>query len=110
MVLFPLPFYFFFENSKLLCTYKIISSNELARPVMGTIFLVTLSGGSRGGGGGGGDLGVPWNPSFGQVANFIKHTLKNSYTNQLSNLHTLLIYLTSYLAASPSPYCRFFFF
>ena len=40
MVLFPPPFYFVFENLKLYRTYKIISSNELARHVMGTIFLV----------------------------------------------------------------------
>ena len=37
MVLFPPPFYFVFENSKLLLY---IQSNELAHHVMGTIFLV----------------------------------------------------------------------
>ena len=36
MVLFPPPFYFVFDISNLL----IISSYELARPIMGTIFLV----------------------------------------------------------------------
>ena len=35
----PPPFYFAFDISNLL-SYKIISSYELARPVMGTIFLV----------------------------------------------------------------------
>ena len=38
MVLFPPPFYFVFDMSNLLSN---ISSNELARPVMGTIFLVS---------------------------------------------------------------------
>ena len=40
MVLFPPPFYFVFDISNLLSYIKIISSYELARPVMGTIFLV----------------------------------------------------------------------
>ena len=41
MVLFPPPFYFFFFISQTSYrTYKIISSYELARPIMGTIFLV----------------------------------------------------------------------
>ena len=35
VVLFPPPFYFIFENSTSYRTYKIISSNELARPVIG---------------------------------------------------------------------------
>ena len=39
VVLFP-PFYFVFYISNLLSYIKNISSNELARPVMGTIFLV----------------------------------------------------------------------
>ena len=37
------PFYFVFDISTSSRTYKIISSYELARPVMGTIFLVNLS-------------------------------------------------------------------
>ena len=41
VVLFPPPFYFVFDISNLYRTYKIISSNELARPLMGTIFLVS---------------------------------------------------------------------
>ena len=40
MVLFPPPFYFVFDISNSYRTYKIISSYELARPVMGIIFLV----------------------------------------------------------------------
>ena len=40
MVLFPPPFYFVFDISNLLSYNKIISSYELACPVMGTIFLV----------------------------------------------------------------------
>ena len=41
MVLFPPPFYFvFFISQTSYRTYKIISSYELARPIMGTIFLV----------------------------------------------------------------------
>ena len=44
MVLFPPPFYFVFDISNSYRTYKIISSYELARPVMGTIFLVLLVG------------------------------------------------------------------
>ena len=40
MVLFPPPFYFVFDISKFLSYIQNISSNELARPVMGTIFLV----------------------------------------------------------------------
>ena len=42
MVLFPSPFYFVFDIPNLLSSYKIISSYELARPVMGTIFLVNI--------------------------------------------------------------------
>ena len=42
MVLFPSPFYFVFDISNLFRTYKIISSYELTRPVMGTIFLVYI--------------------------------------------------------------------
>ena len=40
VVLFPPPFYFVFDISNLLSYIQNISSNELARPVMGTIFLV----------------------------------------------------------------------
>ena len=40
MVLFPPPFYFFFISQTSYRTYKIISRYELARPIMGTIFLV----------------------------------------------------------------------
>ena len=40
VVLFPPPFYFFLYISNLLSYIQNISSNELARPVMGTIFLV----------------------------------------------------------------------
>ena len=40
MVLFPPPFYFFFISQTSYRTYTIISSYELARPIMGTIFLV----------------------------------------------------------------------
>ena len=40
MVLFPPPFYFVFDISNLLSYIQNISSNELACPVMGTIFLV----------------------------------------------------------------------
>ena len=43
MVLFPPPFYFVFDISNLLSYIQIISSYELARPVMGTIFLVSMS-------------------------------------------------------------------
>ena len=43
VVLFPPLFCFVFDISNLLCTYKIISSYELARPLMGTIFLVCMS-------------------------------------------------------------------
>ena len=39
MVLFPPPFYFIFDISNLL---SYISSYELARPIMGTIFLVNI--------------------------------------------------------------------
>ena len=42
MVLFPPPFYFVFDISNLLSYIKNISSNELACPVMGTIFLVYI--------------------------------------------------------------------
>ena len=42
VVLFPPPFYFFFISQTSYRTYKIISSYELARPVMGTIFLVVF--------------------------------------------------------------------
>ena len=37
------PFYFVFETPTSYRTYKIISRNELARPVMGTNFLVICS-------------------------------------------------------------------
>ena len=40
MVLFPPPFYFVFDISNLISYIQIISSYELTRPVMGTIFLV----------------------------------------------------------------------
>ena len=40
VVLFPPPFYFVFDISNLLSYIQNISSNDLARPVMGTIFLV----------------------------------------------------------------------
>ena len=40
MVLFPPPFYFVFDISNLLSYIQNISSNELTRPVTGTIFLV----------------------------------------------------------------------
>ena len=40
VVLFPPPFCFVFDISNLLSYIQNISSNELARPVMGTIFLV----------------------------------------------------------------------
>ena len=40
VVLFPPPFCFDFDISNLLSYIQNISSNELARPVMGTIFLV----------------------------------------------------------------------
>ena len=43
MVLFPPPFRFVFDISNLLSYIQNISSNELARPVMGTIFLVYVS-------------------------------------------------------------------
>ena len=46
MVLFPPPFYFVFDISNLLSYIQNISSNELARPVMGTIFLVRKFAGS----------------------------------------------------------------
>ena len=42
MVLFPPPFYFVLKTQTSYRTYKTISSNELARPVMGTIFLVVV--------------------------------------------------------------------
>ena len=42
MVLFPPPFYFVLISQTSYLTYKIISSYELARPVMGTIFLVSI--------------------------------------------------------------------
>ena len=42
MVLFPPPFYFFFISQTSYRTFKIISSYELARPIMGTIFLVNI--------------------------------------------------------------------
>ena len=42
MVLFPPPFYFFFISQTSYRTFKIISSYELARPIMGTIFLVII--------------------------------------------------------------------
>ena len=41
VVLFPPPFYFF-KSQTSYRTYKIISSYELARPIMGTIFLVNI--------------------------------------------------------------------
>ena len=44
MVLFPPPFYFSFISQTSYRTYKIISSYELARPIMGTIFLVIIIG------------------------------------------------------------------
>ena len=37
------PFYFVFDISTSYRTYKILSSYELARPVMGTIFLVNIA-------------------------------------------------------------------
>ena len=40
VVLFPPPFYLFFISQTSYHTHKLISSYELARPVMGTIFLV----------------------------------------------------------------------
>ena len=43
MVLFPPPFYFVFDISNLLSYIQNISSNELAPPVMGTIFLVNIA-------------------------------------------------------------------
>ena len=42
VVLFPPPFFFFFISQTSYRTYKIISSYELARPIMGTIFLVII--------------------------------------------------------------------
>ena len=42
MVLFPPPFYFVYDISNLLSYIQNISSNELAHPVMGTIFLVCM--------------------------------------------------------------------
>ena len=42
VVLFPPPFYFVFDILNLLSYIQNISSNELARPVMGTIFLVII--------------------------------------------------------------------
>ena len=42
MVLFPPPFYFIFDISNLLSYIQNISSNELARPVMGTISQVII--------------------------------------------------------------------
>ena len=40
--LFPPPFYFFFDISNLLSYIQNNFKHELARPVMGTIFLVRL--------------------------------------------------------------------
>ena len=42
MVLFPPPFYFVFDISNLLSYIQKISNNELAHPVMGTIFIVIV--------------------------------------------------------------------
>ena len=42
MVLFPPPFYFFFYISNLLSYIQNNFSYELARPIMGTIFLVYI--------------------------------------------------------------------
>ena len=42
MVLFPPPFYFVFDISNLLSYIQNNFSYELARPIMGTIFLVII--------------------------------------------------------------------
>ena len=42
VVLFPPPFYFVFDISNLLSYIQNNFSYELARPIMGTIFLVTM--------------------------------------------------------------------
>ena len=42
MVLFPPPFYFVFDISNLLSYIQNNFSYELARPIMGTIFLVSV--------------------------------------------------------------------
>ena len=42
MVLFPPPFFLFFISQTSYLTYRIISSYELARSIMGTIFLVII--------------------------------------------------------------------
>ena len=42
MVLFPPPFYFVFYSSNLLSYIQNNFSYELARPIMGTIFLVII--------------------------------------------------------------------
>ena len=42
MILFPPPFYFVFDISNLLSYIQNNFSYELARPIMGTIFLVML--------------------------------------------------------------------
>ena len=44
MVLFPPPFYFVFDISNLLSNIQNNFSYELARPIMGTIFLVIIVG------------------------------------------------------------------
>ena len=44
MVLFPPPFYFVFDISNLLSYIQNNFSYELARPIMGTIFLVMIIG------------------------------------------------------------------
>ena len=43
LVLFPSPFYFVFDISNLLSYIQNNFSYELARPIMGTIFLVIIS-------------------------------------------------------------------
>ena len=42
MVLFPPPFYFVLISQTSIVHTKIISSYELARPIMGTIFVVNI--------------------------------------------------------------------
>ena len=44
VVLFPPPFYFVLKNSNLLTYIQTNTRNEIARPVLGTTFLVDMNG------------------------------------------------------------------
>ena len=103
MVLFPPPLYFVFENHNLLLYIQNISRNELARPVMGTIFLKYRGDGNFSGGGRGEAL-ITFQVYIGQLELFGSYSLAFLSTSvSMANLSHLVAASFSSLVLLSSP-------